>query len=208
MRHIVLSLFPAILVALFAVFVVVIQYNPAPETDDEAADRALQIPLFADDPILGDLRAPVTLVAFEDLGCGGCAEQDQIFTQLLAKHPERLKIVWKPLSVTTIPYSTRQAHEYAYCANEQGLFETFKALAFANRTALDSTTLEILIDEAELDRDVLGTCLASGRPQNALDQNELLAQALNIQTVPTIFLDNTQVSHPTTIAGWETLLQL
>src|SRR3989338_11569161 len=105
-RHILFIFLPAVIIAAFALFIRLLQYEPLfPKEDNTVAEepQALQIPIFPDDPIMGDKKAAITLIAFEDLGCAACAEQDDLFRQLLEKYPSKIKIIWKPLPVTFIP---------------------------------------------------------------------------------------------------------
>ena len=210
-HHHVFLFLPAIILILAAVLFRVYEYNRITELSkpDPLIDRGqIQIPILPDDPILGSKKAPITIVAFEDLGCAGCADQDALLSQLQERHPDQVKIVWKALSVTTVPYPTRLAHEYAYCAHDQDKFAAFKDAAFANTQNLSPDVLEIIAEQAELDADDLDSCLASGASVLYAQQNEQVGQALGIQAVPAFFIKNIQVDHPTTISGWETLLQL
>ena len=195
----------------FAFFSLLPHIEPLfPKEDNTVAEepQALQIPIFPDDPILGDKKAGVTLIAFEDLGCAGCAEQHAVFQDLLEKYPKKLKIIWKPLPVTIIPYPSGRAHEYAYCANKQDSFGEFISLVFANQIDISPDALNASANEAGLDPEDLKTCLESGEAAAYTKMTEELGRALNIQSVPTIFLENIQIDHPRTIEGWETLLQL
>lgn len=172
------------------------------------AQELLQIPLLPNDPIQGDLRSPITVVAFEDLGCSGCATQNTLLKSLLEKHPGQIKIIWKLLPVTTIPFPTRQANDFAFCAHKQNKFQEFKDLAFQNRLTLNEETLREISLSIDLNETTLNTCLNSPEPTEHNQQNELIARSLQIQAVPAFFIDNTQIQNPTSVAGWESLLGL
>jgi len=88
------------------------------------------------------------------------------------------------------------------------MFGEFKSAAFANQGSLVIDTLDIIVEELELDIDKLNDCLASGRPSAHLNMIEGLAKVLNVQQVPTFFLDNAQIQTPRSLAAWESLLQL
>lgn len=175
-----------------------------PPTDQELAT----IPILPEDPIIGDRKAPKTVVMFEDLGCDLCAEQHAFLNQLLEMYPGKLKIIWKSLSVNSLPYPTDVAHAYAFCAAEQQLFESFVSLAFENRLVLSTETLDAISEEINLDTNTLQSCLQSPRPASYAAKNEEIAQALQIQAVPAIFVDNTQITRPRSVADWEAHLSL
>src|SRR3989338_1742832 len=148
-RHIFLVFLPALMVAAFVFFIRAIQYEPLSPKASETAEepQALQIPIFPDDPMLGDKKAPITLIAFEDAGCAACAEQHAMFQKLLETYPKKIKIIWKPLPVTLIPYPSGRAHEYAYCANQQEKFDVFVTLAFENQNDLSPVALNRLAEQ-------------------------------------------------------------
>lgn len=201
---------PAILLVGLGLFIQIIRYQPLyPETPEETTDTpAIAIPIFPDDPLLGNKKAPITLIAFEDFGCEACALQNQRFDALLEKHPDRLKIIWKGLPVTQFPYPTKAAQKYGYCAHQQGKFSEFKTMAFANLANLSDTTLSTIANELELKENKLNECLESTAAENYIAKVEQIASLLNIQAVPAVFLDGSQVEPPDTVADWEALLQL
>ena len=145
---------------------------------------------------------------FSDLACSGCQEQEGFFTKLLEKYPGKIKIVWKGLPVTNFPIPSRTAHAYAFCANEQNRFNEFKTMAFTNKENLSPETLKILAEKTGLDTEKLTACLNSERPETYIKTTEDLAKLLNIQSVPTFFINNIQIKAPQTVEGWEALLQL
>ena len=54
----------------------------------------------------------------------------------------------------------------------------------------------------------LADCLADGQAEAYMAKNEQLGLALNIQSVPTFFLNNKQINPPTILEGWEAVLGL
>lgn len=203
---------PAILIAAFVLFIRVIQYEPLyPSEKDIAALRDtsdIQIPVFPEDPILGSRKAGKTLVVFEDFACPGCAVQMTQLRSLIEAHPKRLKVVWKPLSVIRVPQSSYEAHRYGFCAQKQKKFEEFAARVFDNQNNLTAATLRELAQLEELHMGKLDTCLDSTEPDTYLQNNEVIARALGIQSVPAVFIDNQEVEAPHRLSGWESLLGL
>lgn len=212
LRTLLLIFVPALLVAAFVLFIRIIQFEPLyPSAADIAEVRKtddIHIPFFPDDPILGSRKAGTTIVVFEDFGCAGCAVQMAQLRTLLETYPKQLKVVWKPLSVTRVPQSSHEAHRYGFCAHKQKKFEAFEQLVFANQSNLDIATLQELASIAELDLQTLNRCLDTTEPDIYLQNNEVIARALSIQSVPAVFIDNTKIDPPQRLAGWETLLGL
>lgn len=208
LKHILVFL-PALLLMGLFLFIRVVQYEPLnPPSGADTTDGLLQIPIFANDPIMGSAAAPKTLIAFEDLGCEHCHIQHGYLKELINKHPTQVKVVFKTLSVTKFPQDTRTAHQYAFCAHQQGKFEAFKDLAFINYSNLSEVILQTIADKVALDDVLLAECLASHVPDAYLSQNEAVASSVGLQSVPTIFYQNRQVALPNSVAGWEQLLGL
>lgn len=200
---------PVILIVAGLLWVRIAQFeSPKDAKTDPAKENALLIPIVADDPILGKKNARITLVAFEDIGCPACKQQSELLDTLLTSYPNEVKIIWKGLSVTQFPYPSGDAHNYAYCAHKQDRFEAFKSYAFANADNLSRPILENIATEIGLNEKKLAECLASPAPSAYQEQTEQIARLLNIQSVPTIFLNNTQIEAPPTIEGWRVLLGL
>ncbi|PIT86837.1 MAG: hypothetical protein COU33_00945 [Candidatus Magasanikbacteria bacterium CG10_big_fil_rev_8_21_14_0_10_43_6] len=211
-KHLLLIFVPALIIVGTALFVRVIQYKPLYPTQEQLTeynDNSLHIPILAGDPILGNKKAPITIIAFEDFACPACKTQSDILKQLLEKHPNDVKLIWKGLPVTTFPHNSRESHLASFCAHEQGLFEPFKDFAFANSDNLSSSIVQAIIEQLpNVDSQGMTTCLTSDRPETYILQTEQIATDIGIQTVPTIFVNNKQVTPPTTLGGWEVSLGL
>ena len=175
---------------------------------DQTTTKELTIPVSADDIMIGIKRAPKTIVAFEDFSCPSCRAQTEILDALIAKHPKVVKVVWKSLPVTQFPYPSEPVAKHALCAHRQNKFPEFKQLAFANSDNLSEKTLKMITETIPLDAKNLELCLSDAKTQSYIDTVKTLAILLNIQAVPTFFVDNKQIEPPQTVEGWEKVLNL
>lgn len=200
---------PLLVLAAFALFIRIVQYEPLFPTKTNTDDKTvLQVPIYPEDPITGDKKAPMTLIAFEDFACENCKRESELLATLLKEHPNALKIVWKILPITRYPVDSTLSAQYGYCANQQGKFEAFKSYAFENGDNLSESILQTIATQIKLDTKKLSTCLQSAASAPYLEATKTLAQALHIQTLPTMFINNKQIQAPTNIEGWQTLLGL
>lgn len=212
--HLLIIFIPAIIVVALAFFIRVAQYRPLypktlPPTEIQApAASSVFIPTFPDDPILGEKRAGKTIIAFEDLLCERCREQMKIFHELIADYPGRVKVIIKALPVTRFPFSSTQAHAYAYCANQQAAWPAFAQKVIAQEGLLDPAALKTLAQAVDLDETRLTTCLQSGQPETYQKKVEDLATTLGITAVPAVFVEQKLIQEPTTVQGWKELLGL
>ncbi|EKD68057.1 MAG: DsbA oxidoreductase [uncultured bacterium] len=208
-RHILLGIIPALLIVIAIFSFRILQYNALFSTPDTSKTTSLDlIPILPDDPILGAPNAPYTVVVFSDLACTGCRAQDMILKDVQKKHPGKLKIIWKGLPVVPFPYTSGPAHEYAFCANKQEKFESFKDFAYANFDNLSRATIGTIVEEIDLDETKLNACLDSGEATTYIDTVRTLAELLHVQSVPTIFFENEQIITPTSVDEWEVVLGL
>lgn len=203
-------LIPAILIACLALFIRFIQYKSTSETilSEETEKNLIVIPIYSDDPVLGNKKASHTLIIFEDFGCEACKYQSEIFEELRNKYPQKIKVIVKGLSIINFPISTRNALEYSFCANKQKKFFEFSKQAFAMQNNLDENSLKKIMEKIGTNEEKNNKCLQSIEMKEYLSKNEILARTLNIQSLPAIFLDNKQITPPNDVAGWEAFLEL
>lgn len=204
----------AILLVGIFLFIRIVQYEPLfPEnmnTENESADNTQQItiPIYPEDPIIGDKKSAKTIIAFEDFGCDACKQADTILDELMKEYPGKIKVIWKGLPITEFPYPSQDAQLYGFCAYQQKKFNEFKNLAFTNGNNLSPDVLKIIAEQIELKQNKLEECLNSDEAAKYIDQTKQLARILNIQAVPTFFIDNKQIQNPGSIDEWKTLLNL
>ncbi|MBI2436885.1 MAG: thioredoxin domain-containing protein [Candidatus Magasanikbacteria bacterium] len=210
-KKILLVFIPAILLVSATLFIRIVQYEPLfPDIAEKPEKKTGEfvIPIFPLDPIIGNKKAPTTIVAFEDFACPACVEQSAMLDVLLQKYPDSIKIIWKGLPVSEFPYSSLKAHTYGFCAHAQDKFEPFRKLALANSDNLSDSILGSIAESIELKIDKLSECLESRETLAYIDTVEQIALILNIQAVPTFFMDNKQIVTPKTEFEWETILKL
>ncbi|MBT3817006.1 MAG: DsbA family protein [Candidatus Magasanikbacteria bacterium] len=201
---------PALFIVLLALIIRVIQYEPQFPKFTPPEQRELTIPIYADDPIIGNKKAVHTIIVFEDISCANCIEQFNVFQELITAYPNEVKIIWKGLPINTFPNNTKEAHQYAYCANKQDEFYPFIQYAFTNGTNLSTIVLDTIVEEiADIDEKKLKKCLET--EQSVIDayiaKNEEIAHILGIQTLPATFIKNKQVV-ASTLDEWKLVLNL
>jgi protein-disulfide isomerase len=176
------------------------------DNSDESSMEVFVIPISTQDQIVGNKKASKTIIAFEDVQCTHCATLHTLIKEFELAHPNTLKVIWKPTSLITIPHSSELAHTYLWCAREQNAFLPYLERLFANQTELSKETLELLGTDAGINMSKLTTCLGDEKIATYLDETKQLAQFLQIQSVPALFIDNRQIPVPNTLSDLEVLL--
>ena len=122
-------------------------------------------------PFKGAATAAVTLVKFEDFHCPFCKEAQQTVTQLLARYPERIKLVHKDFPIDELHPGARQGHIAARCADEQGKFWPYHDTLYANAPKAAPEDLKGYAKAASLDLARFDQCLSAGKYATAVDRD-------------------------------------
>ncbi len=203
---------PALLLGALALFIEIIRYEPQyPKitiSDTPTSTGKIIIPILQDDPVIGERKAPITIIAFEDFSCPACKVQHELLTRLQTEIPHKIKVIWKGLPVNDFPYPATDALTYGFCANKQNKFDTFASYAYANQDNLSIATLSLIATEAKLDTSKLSSCLSSAESSTHIELTKNIAKLMHVQSVPTFFIDNTQIKTPTSFEEWKQMLKL
>ena len=168
----------------------------------------LRLPIVLEGyPSKGDPAAKVTLVEFADYQCPHCKQAGKLTKQLLADYGDQLRLVFRDFPINPSGVS-RKVAEAAVCADRQGQYWPFHELAFERQSYLKSISVEMLADEAGLDRDAFDRCLASGEPQQQVARSAAEARELGVKSTPSFFVNGRPLphSHGDTLAELKALI--
>ncbi|HSS20710.1 MAG TPA: thioredoxin domain-containing protein [Pyrinomonadaceae bacterium] len=104
-----------------------------------------------DDPVRGDVKAPVTIVEFTDFQCSACAALQPMLEEVFKAYGNKVRLVVRdfPLAMHA---NSRKAAEAANAANAQNKFFEYTALLFQRQNALDVPSLKKYATEVGLNR--------------------------------------------------------
>lgn len=143
------------------------------------------------DPYLGKSNADVTMVVFTDFECEFCKSEVAVLKEVLSQYQETVRFVHKDYPLFLHPNAQRAA-EIGRCAQDQDRFWQMYDVLFNHQTELGSVTLETLAQEAQADPAALAACVERGDAKDRVAQSVADAQALGIEEVPTIFINDQQ----------------
>jgi protein-disulfide isomerase len=112
----------------------------------------LIVPIDANDHVLGDLHAPVTVVEYGDFECPTCKQAAPSVKLLLERFESRVRFAYRHFPQEAIHPHAIQAAEAAECAGAQDRFWLMHDLLFANQAHLDRKHLSGYAERIELDR--------------------------------------------------------
>jgi len=138
-------------------------------------------------PMRGAENAPVTLVLFSDFECPWCGKLEPTLAELLAKNPDKLRIVFKHLPLP-MHQQAEPAALAAIAAQKQGKFWEMHDALFQTTdwtpTVIDETAQRVGLNMAQYKADV-----ASQEVQMQLAKDKADAQAADVVATPSMFVN-------------------
>lgn len=135
------------------------------------------------DPVLGKPEAPVTIIAFSDYRCPYCRDLSRTLDQLLERHPDDVRVVYRNYPLHDDSDALAQA---ALCAADQGKFAAFHQTVFArNAGAKDAAAIAV---DVGLDLPSFDACMKDQRHRSRIDGDMKEGQRLGISGTPTLFV--------------------
>jgi protein-disulfide isomerase len=154
--------------------------------------------------LLGRADAPVKIVAFSDFQCPFCSTFHQTLQRVRARHPERVAVAYRHLPLDAIHPHARAAGLAAECAGEQGRFESYADLLFAQQDAIGRTGWDRFAAEARVpDLGSFQACMAERRWADQIERDSRIAAEMNITVTPTFIINGTLIPGVTAEADLE-----
>jgi protein-disulfide isomerase len=92
--------------------------------------------VIASSPTVGVTQSKTLLIEFSDFQCPYCAEAHQQLKELVAKHQNEVKLVYKHFPLAPIHDQAIPAAKAAWAANQQGKFWEYHDALFTNQKQL------------------------------------------------------------------------
>jgi protein-disulfide isomerase len=146
-------------------------------------------------PSVGPVRAPVTIVEYADLQCPSCARMHEFLEkQLLPKYGNKVRIIFKEFPLPLHDWSSVAAiaNECAYQINPS-TFVTFRSRIFASQSVINVTNVRdqmlSLGEQAGVDRVKLAACIDSKSSLPRVEKGLHEGQLLGVSSTPTFFVN-------------------
>ncbi|TGL56139.1 protein-disulfide isomerase [Leptospira kemamanensis] len=165
---------------------------------------------IAGSPFIGKKDAPITIVKYADYNCGHCLHTSHILHTVLSEYDGMVKVVYKnfPLdgSCNRLMQQPRPgassciAAMAAICADKQGKFEPMYRGLYDNLekgVAHSGASVVNLGNLIGLNVNSLKTCMASREAQNQLNAEIDEAEKLNIQSTPSLYVNDRRIESGT-----------
>lgn len=160
-----------------------------------------------DNPLLGPVDAPVTVVEFADYQCPYCRQEEPVMQKLREQFKDKVKISYRDFPLPMHQYA-RKAAEAARCAGEQGKFWPYHDKIFSaggedlGVPALKTAARDLKLDGAKFDK-----CVDSSQEQAAVDKDLNAGKNLGITGTPTIYVNGFSLAGAQPYAALESVVQ-
>jgi protein-disulfide isomerase len=142
-----------------------------------------------DDPSIGPVNAPVTIIEFSDYQCPYCQVwYKQVYQQLLASYPNKIRFVYRDLPLPMHPEAIPAA-EAADCAGAQGAYWKYHDELFEQRYGLNRAAYEHYAADLGLDAKAFAACLNSQRYQGEVQADASDAARAGISGTPSFVVN-------------------
>ena len=163
-------------------------------TKDPLAANMAQIRM-ADAPVLGDAKAPVTIVEYADFECPVCRSLHDTMRGILPNYAGKIRVVFKDFPLEQIHPWARTAAIAGRCAYQQKpeTFWKMYDLIYDNQEIISAENAwGKMLDyagQSGLNTDALKACMASHEAAAAVNASHANGETLEITSTPTVFVN-------------------
>jgi protein-disulfide isomerase len=155
------------------------------------------------DPVIGDIDAPITIIEFSDFQCPFCARfHVQTLPTIMDEYVNKgtVKIVFRDFPIQSIHPNALPASVAAECANEQGKFKEMHDILFEkqnewNNQEMNKTMLLFnqYASEMQLEQEKFDSCLRNGKYIEEIKKDLDDGRSYGVSGTPGFFIGNDQI---------------
>jgi len=165
----------------------------------------LKVEIEANDPVLGNKDAEVSIVEFSDFQCPFC---ERAYSGAIADFKSssyftdgQVNFIYKQFPLTSIHPYAQKAAEASLCAGDQGKFWEYHDLLFANQQTLDKTSLKSYAQQLGLDSATFNACLDGDEKASEVSKESQQAVKAGGQGAPYFVVINTKNKKTEAVSG-------
>ena len=165
----------------------------------------LKVEIEANDPVLGNKDAEVSIVEFSDFQCPFC---ERAYSGAIADFKSssyftdgQVNFIYKQFPLTSIHPYAQKAAEASLCASDQGKFWEYHDTIFANQQTLDETSLKSYAQQLGLDSATFDGCLNNDEKASEVSKESQQAVKAGGQGAPYFVVINTKNKKTEAVSG-------
>ena len=160
--------------------------------------------LIGDSPVMGASDRQIVMLVFSDFQCPFCATANKSLKEFMAKHKDKVTLVYKHFPLTQIHPEALPAARAAWAANKQGKFWEYHDTLFANQAKLGeafytetATSLKLDLKKFDADRKLA---------DNFIVEDFKLGRKVGVDGTPTFIMNGEVVTGAASLADLEKAL--
>jgi protein-disulfide isomerase len=142
-------------------------------------------------PVLGNEKAPVTVVIFSDYQCPFCKRAEETVKKVTETYGDKVRVVWKDQPLPFHPRAKPAANlalEARAQKGDKGFWDVHDKL-FASAPKLEDADLENIAKDAGLDVAKAKDAMAKDKYKATIEADQGLAEDLNASGTPHFFIN-------------------
>ncbi|NTW22329.1 DsbA family protein [Candidatus Falkowbacteria bacterium] len=152
------------------------------------------------DPILGDMKSPITIIQFSDFTCSYCGSQELQIRKLMDEYPGKIKLIWKDYPEKDTASISHRAAIAGRCAASQGKFWQYHDLVFQGGSKISAESLTSIAKKLTLNMIDFNKCFKDSLTAQSINNNMIEANALGITGIPFLFVNDKEFMGEVTFA--------
>lgn len=161
----------------------------ANQPEPTSAPRRFQVEA-GENPALGPVDAPVTIIEFSDYECPFCARwHQQVYGRLMKEYEGKIRFVYRDFPLENIHPNAVPAAIAAHCAGEQGAYFPFHDALFSYELGLNREAYLTYAKRLNLDVTAFQTCLDEARYAETVQENLNYGLSIGVSSTPTFFIN-------------------
>jgi protein-disulfide isomerase len=157
-------------------------------------------------PTKGATTSQVILVEFSDFQCPYCARSREILNEFMAKHQDKVTLVYKHFPLTQIHPEALPASKASWAAAQQGKFWEFHDALFNQQDRLSDALYVETAKALKLDTQRFNRDRASAAANAAIEQDMQMAASLGVDGTPFFVMNGEIFSGLVSLTALEEIL--
>jgi protein-disulfide isomerase len=145
-------------------------------------------------PFKGKADAPVTIVEFTDFQCPYCARLSSMFSELLQRYPDQIKIVYKNYPLRSHRFA-RKAASIVMAAHLEGNFWPIHDRIFENYRNLNDARLDQIRKEFNFDTPEFKALMNSPEVAAMIQSDVDQGKNFGVKGTPTVFINGKRLKN-------------
>jgi protein-disulfide isomerase len=140
-------------------------------------------------PVTGATSQKIVMAEFSDFQCPFCSKAHATVKQFMAKHQDKVTLVYKHLPLVEIHSEAMPAALASWAALQQGKFWEYHDALFTNQAQLGEKLFVAKATELGLDLEKFNKDRQSDAAKAAIAKDIELAKSLGVNSTPTFFMN-------------------